>query len=220
MRSERHGIHSRYIRHRLCNMLLTQSLQKFLQNMMVRRVGSSTLMPWKSGATWQRWKQEEEVRRSQPVYRVEQNYSKNDLIGNDCATQRRELSASGYNATILRQGSSVCVSLSIFPNVALQQRTNRSSTLDGEVQDCETKGSGRVAWCYDTETNRRWSSCNRTSWASSSSSPRTTSCRSSTSLGWSTCQSCSTSRGYSTTRRHWRHEAGSYWDSLECEQES
>ena len=75
-------------------MPLTQSLQKFLLAMTVRRAGSNLRMPWKSGVTWQRWKQEGEVQQSQPVYRVEQRFSRKGSTESDCETQRQELTTS------------------------------------------------------------------------------------------------------------------------------
>ena len=91
MKSKRHGIHSLCIRHRLWHMLLTQSLQKFLLAKTALRAGLSMQTPWKSGAIWRKWKQEDEVQQSQPVYRVEQRSSRKDSIESDCETQRREL---------------------------------------------------------------------------------------------------------------------------------
>ena len=43
-------------------------------------------------------------------------------------------------AAILRQGASVCVLASLLSNAAMQQRSNRSSTLDGEVRDRPPEG--------------------------------------------------------------------------------
>ena len=115
--------------------------------------------------------------------------------------------------TVLHQGLSVRFPLSILPDAALQPWTDRSSTLDGEVRDCPSKSSRRVAWCDDTEAYPRWSWRQCTSWTTSSRCQRATSYWSSTSMARGTWWSPSTSWWNTTS-------SSRHWDSLENCKES
>ena len=149
MRIKRHWIHSLYIQLQLCNMPLTQSLQKFLQDM----TGYDGTTSWcKYSDAVEEWCDltKVEARRRGPAIAARLSF-RAELFKERLDRERRrdpETRVEHFLSTLrpfFVKDLQICVPLSIFPNIALQQRTNRSSMLDGEVRDCETKGSGHVA---------------------------------------------------------------------------